>query len=115
MRTAEDIMDIVNSLGRELTALTTTQKVTSKNLDKLSNNVQNIVDAMQYHSFRTENIAKLLSDVEKCKNDISKLKSADDIYSYRSARLEKVVYGAVGIILSVVMSSMTYLVVSHAK
>ena len=115
MRTSEDIMDIVNSLGRELTALTTTQKITSKNLDKLSNDVQKIVDAMHYHSIKTESIVKLVADVEECKKEILKLKSSDDIYSDRNSRLEKVVYGAVGIILSVVMSSMTYLVVSHAK
>jgi len=105
----------IHEMSENIAVLAATQKHTTENIDKLSRSVESLVVQMSKIFVKSEEVKGLKVDVEKIKVQLSELQKFDTLAEYRSSRLEKVVYGAVGLILIAVITSLISTVVSHAK
>ena len=101
-------------MARELSSLATTQQHTSENVDKLTQSVESLVKSMGKLMIGNKEFNMMKSDIIVLKAEVHDLRSFDKISEFRNNRIEKVVYGAVGIILVAVITAVISTVVSHA-
>jgi len=107
--------DHLMEMARELSSLATTQQHTSENVDKLTRSVETLVSSMGKLMIGNKEFNTMKSDITVLKAEVYDLRSFDKISEFRNNRIEKVVYGAVGVILLAVITAVVSTVVSHAQ
>ena len=100
--------DCTETLARvltDLTLMTERQSVTTKNIDSLSNSVIELVKHMNIQVSRDKEDQKYLSKQMDIIAEVNKLRAESQLEDYRIAKLEKIVFGVVGLILLSVTSA----------
>ena len=106
---------VLLEITKEMSTLTEMQRNTSINVDKLSQSMESLVKHMHKMLITSDEFQELKNEVTKMKEEVVSLQSYGKLSEYRSSRIEKIVYGAIAVILVAVGSGVMSLVITNVK
>jgi hypothetical protein len=105
---SRDIERTLMKLGNDMSVMASQQEHTSENIEKLSNEVSKLVEYMHKDTQSKKDFSEVYRDVTKNKEMIIKVDNHCEMNTYRTDKLEKIVYGTVSILLTSIIGSIAY-------